>query len=226
MFRATRPAPDLMGLSLTAARAAAHRAHLGLERDGVIVDPGAPNASVVLADPESDGHQVDVVIAVHFAPRCAFGQLAIQYRPGAAGMGNDFGAIELRNVSPDWCELAGPLQVTGLDSSGRAITNTVSNSVARRLELSPGAAPIPPHTNPPADQLIGQVLLSAEYRDDSKPPYGICVDRVVPSGWRVDLKAGTLTVPNGRANADAVPIGSGGLVTCRGHFDAARVDHV
>jgi hypothetical protein len=158
MFRATRPAPDLMGLSLAAARAAARRAHLTMERVDVIVDSSVPNASVVLEDPRSDWRQVDVVIAVQPAPRCAIGQLAT------------------------------------------------------------------PHTNPPVDQLSGEVLLSAEYRDDWRPPYGNCLDHIVPSSWQVQLADGRLTVPNGRATADAQPIGSGGLVTCRGRFGVGRID--
>jgi hypothetical protein len=176
--------------------------------------------TVLLQEPTLD-HQVEVVVAVHPSPPCLAGQLAIQYLPGGAGAGNDFGTILLRNTSGSWCELDGPAAVTGL-TAGHPVTHTLGLAVASDVELSPHAAAAIPGQAVPAHELIASLSLSAGYRDDADG--SMCNPHwVVPTTWRLALSAITLTVANGRATADVRPPGAGGLITCRGQFRAGPI---
>ena len=212
--------PDVMAMSLSAAETAARRAGDALELAGELTSPGMLGA-VLLQYPTVD-HQLEVIVAVHPSPACRLDQIAIQYRAGGAGTGNNFGTILLRNDSGSWCELDGEVSITGLSASGRPVTRTINEPVSRNLELSPHAAPAVPHQQLPEDQLAASVPLMAEYRDDHDGSY--CAPHwVVPKTWRLVLQSATLTVPNGRATANARPPGVGGLITCRGEFGAGTV---
>jgi hypothetical protein len=212
-------APNLMGQTLAHAVDAARRAGDHIELGGGFVDNF--QAGTVLLQYPTLGHQVEVIAAVHHSPPCRAGQLAIQYLPGGAGTGNDFGTILLRNTSAAWCELNGPAAVTGL-TGGRLVTNTRKLPVVGDLELSPHAAAAEPGHALPADQLTASLSLSAEYRDDRDG--SLCnAHWVIPKTWRMVLDAVTLTVANGRATADAKPPGAGGLITCQGQFGAAPI---
>jgi hypothetical protein len=169
------------------------------------------------------GNQVSVIVAVHAAPACRRAQLALRYRAGGFGTGNDFGGIIISDIGPQPCRIAGRVQVTGLGADGRPVTNTVSASISPPGVLSPGAAPIPAFAAPPPGELVYYWLLAAEYRDG--PPgvdHGYCQPLwVIPDAWRVSLADGTVFTV---ANADppnASPMSpSGGLITCQGRLGA------
>jgi hypothetical protein len=213
----TALAPNLLGQTLTHAADTARRAGDQIVLGGELVD-GSPAGTVLLQGPTQD-HQIEIIAAVHRSPPCRAGQLAIQYLPGGAGAGNDFGTILLRDTSASWCELDGPAAVTGL-IGGHRVTSTLT--VAADLELSPRAVAAIPGQVLPADQLAASLSLTAEYRDDTDGslcgPYW-----VVPTSWRVVLDSVALTVANGRATAQARPPGAGGLITCRGRFGGAPI---
>ncbi|WP_375480785.1 PASTA domain-containing protein [uncultured Jatrophihabitans sp.] len=212
-------APDVMGESLRRAVSLARQAGDTVFLDGELIDGSA--AGTVLLQSPTLGHQLEVIAAVHRSPPCRAGQLAIQYLPGGAGAGNDAGTILLRNSSAFWCELDGPAVVTGL-GAGHPVTNDLRIAVAGDLELSPHAAAAAPGRSLAANQLVASLSLVAEYRDDTNGP--LCNPHwVVPTSWRVVLGSATLSVANGRATADARPPGAGGLITCRGNFDASSV---
>jgi hypothetical protein len=216
---ATALAPDVLGSTLPEAAATARREGDTLEVGGELIYESAAG-TVLLQYPTAD-HQLEVIVAVHRSPRCRADQLDVQYLPGSAGAGNDFGTVLLRNVSGSWCELSGPATITGL-TSGRPLTRTVRLTVVRDLELSPAAAGAVPGRALPADQLAASISLIAEYRDDQDG--SSCTPMwVVPKTWRVALDSQALTVANGRATADATPPGTGGLITCRGRFGASSV---
>jgi hypothetical protein len=209
--------PRVMGLTLTAAAATARRSGDSLVLDGELLDASA--AGTVLLQGPTLGHQIEVIAAVHRSAPCRDGQLAVQYLPGGAATGNDFGTIVLRNVSASWCELDGRASVTGL-TAGRPVTSTVSIAGAAQLELSPRAAAAVPGRALAPDQLVASLSLSAAYRDDENG--SLCARHwEVPEAWRVVLRSGALAVANGRGTADARPQGSGGLITCRGRFAAS-----
>lgn len=215
----TALAPNLLGQTLTHAADTARRAGDQLKLGGELVD-SAPAGTVLLQDPTLD-HQIEIIAAVHHSPPCRAGHLAIQYLPGGAGTGNDFGTILLRNTSTSWCELDAPAAVTGL-TGGHRVTNTLRLATAGDLELSPLATAAVPGQALPADQLAASLSLSAEYRDDADGTP--CIPHwVVPTTWHVVLGAATLTVANNRATAHAGPPGAGGLITCRGQIGGAPI---
>jgi hypothetical protein len=212
--------PDVMGDSLRQAAALAEQAGDSVELVGELTDRSAAG-TVLLQYPTLD-HQVAVIAAAHRSPPCRDGDVALQYVPGNAGAGNDFGTMLLRNISTSWCELDGPVAVTGL-TAGRPVTGTVEVAVTPGLELSPDAAAAVPGSQVAPDQLVATVLLSAGYRDD----YGgsPCDPHwIVPTSWQVAVGTAAITVPNGRATAVARPPGAGGLITCRGRFGTSAVE--
>lgn len=215
----TTVAPNLLGQTLRHAADTARRAGDQIELGGELVD-SSPAGTVLLQGPTLN-HRIEVIAAVHHSPPCRTGQLAIQYLPGGAGAGSDFGTILLRNTSVSWCELDGPAVISGRTGSQR-VTNTLELAIAGDLELSPAAAAAVPGHALPADQLVASLMLSAEYRDDTDG--SLCDPHwVVPVTWRVVLGAVTLAVTNGRATASARPLGAGGLITCRGRFGGAPI---
>lgn len=223
LFGAPDPAatfsPLLVGQTMAHAAATARRVGDQVDYAGELFDASAAD-TVLLQYPTLD-HQVGIIAAVGHSPACRAGQLAIQYLPGGAGTGSDFGTILLRNISASWCQLDGSAAITGL-AAGRPVTKTVTVTVAGDLELSPRAAAAVPGQALPADQLAASLLLSAEYRDDTDGR--MCTPHwIVPKVWRVVLDAITLTVANGRATANARPPGAGGLITCRGHFGGGPI---
>ena len=211
--------PNVMGEPLVRAAAAAREAGDSLYLGGALLDDSAAG-TVLLQYPTLD-HQVEVIAAVHHSSPCRAGQLAVQYLAGAAGAGNDFGTILLRNVSASWCELDGPATITGL-ISGHPVTRTLRVPVSDSLELSPRATVAMAEHALPADQLTAATVLSAVYRDD--PDGSLCEPHwVIPTTWQVVVGAETLSVDNGRATAKATPPGAGGLITCRGQFGASAI---
>ena len=213
--------PLVMGEPLTKAIAVARQRGDTIELAGELIGRSAPG-TVLLQYPTLD-RQITVIAAVRSSQPCQTGQLAMQYLPGSAGAGNDFGTILLRNLSTTWCELDGRITVIGW-TAGHSITPRVEAAVVPNLELSPRATAAVPGQTLPADQLVASVSLTAEYRDDQNG--SLCTThRIVPASWHFTVNSITLIVPNGRATAEATPAGAGGLITCRGQFGAtsARV---
>lgn len=211
--------PDVLGGSLTAANAAARSAGFTLAQGGEIRDSRNPPGTVLLEAGSMLGKELDVVIATRKEPFCRLNQLGIEYLPGGAGAGNDFGTIQLRDTSAIWCGL-GSARVTGWDANGQPVT--VSSTAAGPPQiLSPHAPATVPGQAPAADELVADLQLAAAYRDDVSAPDGLCTSHwVVPKTWRVALTAGTLYVANAEGRVGGRPFGSDGLVTCRGAFRA------
>lgn len=210
--------PDVLGDSLPVVATVARRARLTLEPpDELRTTASAPGT--VLLESLLDG-QLSLVIAVApTAPPCTAPQLALQYLPGGAGTGNDFGQLVLRNTSGGWCAL-GALRVTGRDARGQDVTPTVAVPAGPLTDLSPHAAAERPGSAPVAGQSVAIVQLIAGYRDDPTAPNGMCTPHwVIPATWRVTVGGGTLTVRNAQAK-DGRPPGAAGLITCRGAFRA------
>lgn len=216
------PAPDLFAKAPTEAARAAQKAGFTLQFSGEEIDPSMPNGSVLLQYPPAGmagiGNQIDVILAAHSSAACANSQLALDYFGGGASAGNDFGTIEMRDVSARPCMLVGPITVTGLDRNGHPDTQTITYAVDQSLILTASAAtrvggqPVPP------GETVADLMLAAEYRDDPTSPDGLCSQhQVVPATWRLVFPDGTRTV----ANASAGPAypGFSSLVTCKGQLD-------
>jgi hypothetical protein len=213
--------PDLIGLTAHAAAVAAGRDHFSVTFDAVVADPAARSGTVVFQVPPAGladavpGTQVGVILAAHRAPACTSGQLAVGYRGGGAGAGNDFGTLLIRDTSAQPCALAGPLVVTGLDAAGKVATASASFAVTGPAVLTPARQ---------IDPLVGQLVLIAEYRDDPAAAGGLCEPFwVVPAAWRVVFPGGeSLDVANADPANPTKLVPSGGFVTCRGELSAAQ----
>jgi hypothetical protein len=223
-------APDVVGLGPAAAAAAASRHGFQLLVDGAAHDGAVPLGTVIFqslppgAADSGPGTQLEVILAVPSAPACFPGQLALNYRGGGAGAGNDFGEIIFRDTAQQPCTLAGAVSATGLNAAGGPVTATVTSAFAGPGVLSPHAAPVPAGGSPAPGELAYGWVLEAEYRDGPETvDNGICQpDWVIPASWRVTLPAGaTIVIPNADRHDLAQMTSGGGLVTCLGRLGAA-----
>jgi len=151
-------------------------------------------------------------------PACTVAELALDYQGDGAGAGSDFGTIWIRDVAAQPCLLRGPVELTGIDRAGKAVTYTVTYPVHEGPALSPKAVRVPIGTTPAPGKVVGALLLSAEYRDDPSSLNGLCEqNRVVPAHWRLSLPGGALIVANS-SHDPAFPAYSS-LLTCRGELN-------
>ncbi|MDA8045927.1 MAG: PASTA domain-containing protein [Actinomycetota bacterium] len=225
----TTPAPPLpgttitiplfVGMSATAAGKAAAAAGITADIISETITDSSPPGTVIAETPPAGtvGTAVALTISVPPAAPCTAAQLGLTYLGGGASAGSDGATITLRDTSPAWCNLAGPVSVTGLDGSGHPVTGRISAPVQQLLVLSP-QAPSPPHgQSPPVGTVDAEILISAAYRD---LPTGLCTsEQVIPAQWQVALPDGaTATVADHDASALPFP----GLVTCRGQLGPAN----
>jgi hypothetical protein len=148
---------------------------------------------------------------------CRIGDLAFDYYGGQAGAGSDFGTIRIRDIAARPCGLRGPVIVSGADTMGRIVTQTVSYDVAAPVALTAHAAMLPNMQPPPAGEVVADLLMSASYRDDNSSPNGLCTThRVIPETWRLTFAGVTRTVAN--VSHDPDPQWPS-LVTCKGEID-------
>ncbi len=129
-------------------------------------------------------------------------------------VGNNYAGIVLRNVSPTWCAVPGPLHLVGLSETGRPVTTPlkVTFSNPRADVLSPNTPPAPkPRSSKafavdsggyPIDVLyawvgFGGVHSGCGAGDDKT--YTPRLD-VTPASWRLSAPhTFSFTIANGRA---------------------------
>ncbi|MHB1584943.1 MAG: hypothetical protein ACYC0E_14455 [Acidimicrobiales bacterium] len=186
--------------------------------------PAAAPGTVVAQTPRAGtvATQVSVTIAVPPTVPCTAAQLALTYEGGGVGLGSDLGTLVVRDVSQSWCSFSGPVEVVGLDATGQAVTQTVSDPVPNPFAIS-ALAPVPLQPPPvdggavPLGVIEANVMIMADYRDGPQPN-GLCnTMQVVPAQWRVVLPgAVTLTVANDDPNNIGGPQQ---FTTCRGRME-------
>lgn len=215
------PVPDLYGDTIRIAETIAARHRLSVNFAAEAVDPQVPAGTVLLqtppaGSPSPDG--IDVVVAVRPEPDCNVRQLALTYYSGGVGTGNDFANIGIRDVSDEPCRLPGPVLLTGISAGGTPVTRTLAYPTSPDLVLTALAAPVPAGQTAPAEEIVAELPLSADVRDDPIAPNGLCRLRIVPAIWRVRFSNGTLTVANVSQGPLALPRS---LATCRGELNVA-----
>lgn len=216
--------PDLFGESVSQASRTAKRLGFSLQFGGEEIDPHVPADVVLLQNPLAGGakvfgKQIDVVMSAHPASACSTGELALNYYGGGAGAGNDFGTILIRDVGSKPCLLRGPIGVVGTDAAGRDVTHRISYPVSPGLVLSSRAPRVPVGVEPPVDEVVGELILSAEYRDGPYPPSYLCVGHyVIPTFWRLSFSSGAVTVRN--ASRDPGYPAFSSLRTCKGELNS------
>jgi hypothetical protein len=181
----TRPAPDLIGRSLTAAAHAHSRDQLQIRVAGELVDPEQPFGTVLWQEPLPGAAQdrryaeIGVTIAVGRAPACHGRQLSGQWHEGGGETGATLtGSIALRDVSSRPCTLSGRLRIEGRDRSGRRVTTIVHQHIAEPIVL--------PARQPPAAPPLQAWLYYIEGRQHGASTE--TCDRIVqPANWQVTL---------------------------------------
>lgn len=86
------------------------------------------------------------------------------------------------------------------------------------ITLTAHARPVPSGQLPPRGEVLAEISMSADARDDPSSPTGFCAGHTVtPEQWRLSIAGVSRIV----ANADAAdgPAGRSGLATCRGKFN-------
>jgi len=158
--------PDLLGMSLASAEAAARRHGMTVSLTGTATDTSVPFGTVIFqALPPGirsrlhNGPVVSVVVATRPAPPCAETQLRLTYRAVAATRGSDFGAIAILDFPREPCALTGAVQITRTNGAGRAVTNT-ARSLPGIVTLSLSAAGVKP-----VNLRIATVPMAAGRRD-------------------------------------------------------------
>lgn len=231
--------PDLIGMSLPRAEAAARQAGMTVSLSGAEPDAGAAFGSVIFqALPAGypsrlhNGPQVGIVVATRPAPACTRSQLRLAYRADGARSGSDFGAVVIADAGPAPCTLSGLIQVAGLSRAGRTVTTTFRSRLPASVTLTPHAGLVPEDTGapsviplPPAG-LDGAIWLAQIYRVRPDSPAGaLCRPAwVTPATWHVVLPGGlAFSVPNADPGGLDPIVPSGGLVTCEGHLDDATL---
>ncbi len=231
--------PDLIGMSLPRAEAAARQAGMTVSLSGAVPDPGAAPGTVIFqALPAGypsrlhNGPQVGIVVAIRPAPACTQSQLRLAYRADGARSGSDFGAVVIADAGPAPCTLSGLIQVTGLNRAGRAVTTTFRSRLPATVTLTPHAGPVPEDTGAPSviplppPGLDGAIWLAQRYRVKPDSPAGtLCRPAwVTPATWHIVLPGSlAFTVPNADPGGPDPIVPSGGLVTCQGHLDDATL---
>ena len=231
--------PDLIGMSLPRAEAAAGHAGMTVSLSGAEPDAGAPFGSVIFqALPARypsrlhNGPQVAIVVAAGSAPACTRSQLRLAYRADGARSGSDFGAVVIADAGSAPCTLSGLVQIAGLSRAGRIVTTTFRSRLAASVTLTPHAGPVPEDTGAPSviplppPGLDGAIWFAEEYRDRPDSPAGtLCRPAwVTPATWHVVLPGGlAFSVPNADPGGPDPIVPSGGFVTCGGRLDDATL---
>lgn len=167
---------------------------------------------------QTTGHWplVPVTVAAPPASPCTASQLSAAFTGVYDGASQHlFAGVVVRDVSPRWCELLGPIKIVGLNAAGETVTNTASDTlrtpayptISNSLldELSPNAPPLPTTTTSggapsgqfyPVSVFSGWVGLSAP--DAAAGTCSPAAPEVFPVTWQLTIPGTTvLTVPNG-----------------------------
>jgi hypothetical protein len=155
-------------------------------------------------------------------PSCTVGQLTLDYYGKTSRHGNDFALIRIRDTATQPCALTGPIALVGIGSGGTTDTPTLTYAVTNRIVLTPNAARVSVTGTPPPGEVVADLSLAADYRDDPTSANALCNRQgVTPSSWRLTFPDGSTVVANTALTPTPGTTGSSGLVTCRGHLNPA-----
>jgi hypothetical protein len=187
-FGRTFPAPNLVGLSLSAAT----RRDPHLMVVGEIVESRRVRPTVVVVDTPAGvpvgTHDINVIVALPPAPTCRAVQLRGTVDGGEPGAGTAFASLVLRDVGRAPCTLRGPIRLSAVDGDGDVLATrrvAVQGTGSALIVLSPG---------PTGRGRRLDASLSARALLSSTDFAGNCSKSETPSGWRVALQSGGMPV--------------------------------
>lgn len=161
---------------------------------------------------------VNVTVAAPPAPPCRATQLAMAFLGGQGFGGNDSGFLVVRDTSARWCSLNGPVQVWGQATTGRVVTDKLTEPIAVPVGLSPLARTPEPLIAPTAPGTLQAVVEFAANENGCIPPYPTQPTptvRVTPAALDLSLPGGTtLTAPDQSYTKE----GFAQFIACNGRF--------
>lgn len=148
-------------------------------------------------------------------PGCTTHALKIAYRAGSEAAGNNFGSIQIVNVSNAPCALNGSMTIEPLDDAGSPMK--VLPGWNNRLKFDDviltahGALPGANGVTQPG-QHWAEVMLGGDARDNPAAANGLCAadDVVTPARWKLGGIVSRI-IPNLDTSA---PSGHGGISAC------------
>jgi hypothetical protein len=153
-------------------------------------------------------------------PSCTVSQLTLDYYGRTTHHGNDFALIRIRDTAIQPCALTGPVGVVGIGSGGSTDTPTLMYAVMNGIVLTPNAARVSVTGPPPRGEVVADLTLAADYRDDPSSAGGLCNRQgVTPSSWRLTFPDGPRMVANTALIPNPGTTGLSGLATCRGQLN-------
>jgi hypothetical protein len=192
------PVPDYVGQPL-ASVARAFRQHFHATGEGLspyeLIDPAVPFGQIVWETPLPGTAQAmgstgaSLIVAVHSEPPCRADQLRGRYANGEAGVGDQFGGIEVIDISSGPCSVKGRLTLHGVDSDGRPDTDTVTEQIGQTLVVSPSTTLRTLERDPAAALIMGFGFSGNASR---------CYDHeTVPKVWSLTVNTDvTIRIPN------------------------------
>ncbi|MDA8355727.1 MAG: DUF4232 domain-containing protein [Actinomycetota bacterium] len=181
----------------------------------IVVDPTVPPETIIS---QSGTH---LTVAVPADTPCRQTQLAATYQFNQGSLGSLFAGLDVRNLSPAWCSIAGSFELAGLSKTGVRVTNTASLPLSNPTidVLSPSTPPLPKTTSwtgagtgtdYPVDVFWLYVGFSGPSNTCTPDLPGSSVKHVAPATWRLTFPEGfSLTATNGtRTTATHPPSGT------------------
>ena len=193
----TPSVPNVDGMSLAKAqRALIASGHGALTLKELVAEPVERGVAPETVISQTDGK---FTVSVPGAAACRQAQLAVTYLSEQGAVGNNYAGIVLRNVSPTWCAVPGPLHLVGLSETGQAVTTTlvVTFSNPRADVLSPNTPPAPEPSSStafafdsggyPIDVLYAWVGFGGVHSGCGAGDYKTYTPRydVTPASWRL-----------------------------------------
>jgi hypothetical protein len=179
---------------------------------------GEPSAPVLVS---SAGPSIASALASTTSPAgtpagpCDPNLLAMTFRGGTDGGGNDFGDLVILVRSGPACAITGPGSLQGLDSMGRPDASIATMPVV----VSDGA------TLSASTKLA--LPISGGTRDDPQTPGVVCsaAHEVTPQSWRLTLPNAALVATNTDLGTPGAPPDVKHLSACRGLFTVQDTVH-
>lgn len=130
-------------------------------------------------------------------PACSHSQLQANYGGGAFATGNDFGNIDVINVSAHDCQLTGSITVQPLNQQAAIRVDRPSNlnATLRNVILTAHGQPIPAGRHAPRSQRWLEIILAASIRTPNGSGPCAAEDQITPTAWKVSGIL-SLAVPN------------------------------
>ena len=160
-----------------------------------VSDPQIPFGQVIWQTPlagtplQADAAWFEFLVATRPEPPCDGDQLAGLSAGTQGATQMNFGGVSLLDTSSQPCSLSGRLVLRGIDARGRPVTNTLTQTIASPIELSPNATAHDVEINPNGRLIAGFSFVGPETTGVKPLPCGRS-PKVTPAAWSITLTSG------------------------------------